>query len=352
MTTLLILLIPLFFFLALFLWFYFKRPASLWLGFWSLALFFSVLLFCMGVLSFFFAKNPLFFSKVAGMLLLLLLLGVVLFTLLLFIVPITSGIRLIKREGFRLSHMLSLFFGIAYFLYLFLWPLLIQNAFDDLLYRLLSSAVFYFSFIFLLFTVSALFYFRPHCKKEFDYIIVLGSGLIKGKVPPLLASRIDTGLKYAEKEQLNQSKFIFSGGQGKDESRPEGEAMAEYAINKGLCENRIIIEPDSTSTQENIAFSYELVKNDWHKQGKSERPNLLIVTNRFHVFRALLTARKQNIPCQGLGAPSKFYFSLNAFLREYIAYLVMKKKLHASIFLIWFSFILLSSLLQFFAMPL
>ena len=55
-----------------------------------------------------------------------------------------------------------------------------------------------------------------------------------------------------------------------------------------------------------------------------------LVTNYYHVFRALLWARRQAIPCIGYGAKTKFYFSLNAFIREFVGYLVMSRKKQAA----------------------
>src|SRR5699024_5532498 len=54
---------------------------------------------------------------------------------------------------------------------------------------------------------------------KYDYIIVLGSGLIGDRVPPLLASRIDKGIELFHKfhKKDHEVKIIFTGGQGKDE---------------------------------------------------------------------------------------------------------------------------------------
>ncbi len=263
------------------------------------------------------------------------LLLMVLFALFLFVIPITSGIRLIKKEGFSLSHALSLLFGVLYFLYLVIWPLLsFSNPVGNYLYSFLSGAIVYLAFILFLYTLSAFLNMFPHHRRSFDYIVVLGSGLIKGKVPPLLASRIQKALDYAHKQNLSPT-FVFSGGQGADEPWPEGEAMAKYALDKGLLSQQIIRETRSVNTYENIHFSAQLILADYekNKRGSSPRkePEVLVVTSRYHVFRALIIAKKAGLRWEGLGAKTKFYFSLNAFLREYIAYLAMTKKVHLTI---------------------
>lgn len=315
--------------LTFFLYHFIKKPYTLWFGFWTLAsVFFSVVLVLFLVMSIN-VKNPTLLNTF--MLILLFLFGglIILFVLLLFLVPIFSGLRLIKREGFSLSHALSLLFGVLCLLYLTIWPLLsVSNPIGSALYSLLSGIIVYLAFMLLLYTLTALLNMSPHHKLHFDYILVLGSGLINGKVPPLLASRIDKGIEYAQKHNL-QPFYVFSGGQGIDEPFPEAEAMSAYAVKQGIDSKKIIKEIHSTSTFENITYSSKIIA-EHHQQttGSNRKAAVLITTNRYHLFRALLIAKKQGLHWEGLGAKTKLYFSLNAFLREYIAYLVMTKKTH------------------------
>ena len=317
--------------LLLFFYLYFKRPHSIWLGFWALAAFFSFL-FIASLLVFTFIKGgKVLYDYIIPALLLLFAVLVLLFVLLLFIVPIASGIRLVKREGFSRSHLLSIAFGVFYFLYLTLWPFVaIKGPLGTYIYSLLSGFIAYLAFVFLLYTLSAFLNMFPHQRQAFDYIVVLGSGLIKGEVPPLLASRIDKALTYTQNHHLTPT-YVFSGGQGWDEPRAEAEAMAQYALNKGLDPNCILKEDQSTSTAQNIAFSTKMIEADFRQSPDGKPPKVLVVTTRYHVFRALLIAKKQGLFWQGLGSKTKFYFSLNAFLREYIAYLSLTKKSHLMI---------------------
>lgn len=237
---------------------------------------------------------------------------------------IFSGIRLIRKEGFSLAHGLSLIAGIVYSLYLVIWPILndwFANDFYAYIYSLFSFLFTYTLFVFCLFTLSSWINQWKVFGKTYDYIIVLGSGLLNGyRVPPLLASRIDKALTLHEKHP--GSKLVFSGGQGENEQLPEAEAMAEYARTKGLPEEFILIEDQSKNTNQNIRFSKEFIR----EHGKNKDENVIIVTNRYHLFRALLTAKEENLRCDGSGSKTKFYFSLNGFLREFIAYLFYWKK--------------------------
>lgn len=91
-----------------------------------------------------------------------------------------------------------------------------------------------------------------------DYIIVLGAGIIDGKVTPIMAGRVDRGIQLLK--QQKKAKIVLSGGQGPDEIIPEGEAMAQYALEQGVSENDLMKETASRNTQENIQFSNQLLQ--------------------------------------------------------------------------------------------
>ena len=152
---------------------------------------------------------------------------------------------------------------------------------------------------------------------KLDYVVVLGTGLIGDTVTPLLASRIEKGIAIYQKHP--GSKLIMSGGQGPDELMTEGQAMANYAFEQGIPVEDIVIENQSTNTEENLKFSYALMKPG---------SRFALVTNYYHVFRALLLAQQLKIKCIGYGAKTRFYFSLNAFIREFVGYVVMSRKAH------------------------
>lgn len=160
-----------------------------------------------------------------------------------------------------------------------------------------------------------------HLKKDrdADYIVVLGSGINGTRVTPLLAARIEKGIDLLSSNP--NAVLIMSGGQGPGEDIPESEAMAAYAVDRGVDKERIIMEAKSVSTKENLLFSRRLIEK--------EKPKIVIVTTAYHVFRALLLAKQQGIKCVGFGAKTKWYFTLNALLREFAGYLRLTWKKHA-----------------------
>ena len=72
-----------------------------------------------------------------------------------------------------------------------------------------------------------------------------------------------------------------------------------------------------------------------------QKPQIIIVTTAYHVFRALILAKQQGIRCVGFGAKTKWYFTLNAFIREFIGYLCLSWKKHTFVIIIVIGIVLL-----------
>ena len=63
--------------------------------------------------------------------------------------------------------------------------------------------------------------------------------------------------------------------------------MRRYLAEHGVDEARILMEPDSFNTIQNIQNSMKLIEK--------EKPSVGIVTSNFHVFRACRIAQKQGL---------------------------------------------------------
>ena len=161
-----------------------------------------------------------------------------------------------------------------------------------------------------------------------DYILILGCQLMDdGTLTPLLRSRADRALEFARMQQEKTGKeivFVPSGGQGADEVTAEADAIKSYLLSQGIPEERILSENTSANTQENIADSMRLITE--HAGGADVKT--AFSTTNYHVFRAGLIAGTQGVHMEGIGSPTKRYFWINAFVREFIATLVSEKKKH------------------------
>jgi uncharacterized SAM-binding protein YcdF (DUF218 family) len=148
-------------------------------------------------------------------------------------------------------------------------------------------------------------------KQEVDCILVLGAGLQADSISLRLKARLDKALEYAEK--LPHLPIILSGGQGSDELRTEAEAMQEYLLSKGLSEELLILEDQSTSTQENLRFSKSLLPK--------ANAKVLLVTSDYHLYRALMLASLMGYEAYGAAAYNPFFVRIDHSVREFPAML-------------------------------
>ena len=276
----------------------------------------------------------------------------------LLIVPIfliCNGIVMLKREGRSLANLLSLFFGIIIALgeIATLVAVLIP-AFggrdwitESSLRRIsrisvvLSVTVIYISMCFLVFMIYCVFLQIIPRKRDFDYVIIHGAGLLDGdRVSKLLADRLDKAIEVYQKDPTPPI-MIPSGGKGSDEKISEAEAMARYLIDKGIPPEKIIKEDQSLTTFENIKFSKRIIDS---REGSKYT---VLVTSNYHVYRALRYCRKNKLKCTGVGSHVAFYYWPSALIREFIA--VHSEKKHLITFIIGWVLCMIPLIVSFFA---
>lgn len=150
--------------------------------------------------------------------------------------------------------------------------------------------------------------FGQHAEPGADVVIVLGAQW-KSKGPSyVLAKRLDAALAYLKDNP--DAKVIVSGGQGSDEPISEAAGMAGYLEAAGIEPERILQEDASTDTGENLEFSAELLDRT--------QDRVVIVTNNFHLYRAMKIAQKKGyVHVEGLAADSHPTMLPNNLLREF-----------------------------------
>lgn len=239
---------------------------------------------------------------------------------------ILNGVELLRRERWGLAHLLSLLAGLGMaVLIIAAVPVVLAGELwltSGYLVVVLASS--YLGFQFLAFLGYSLLYRRIVKNRPASWVVVLGSGLgADGRVPPLLAARVQTGLD--ECRRRGAEKLIMSGGQGEDEPVSEAAAMAAWAVEHGAQESMLQLEDRSRSTEQNLRYTAELVPTGGPET--LTRPGL-IVTSNYHTMRAAILARKVGLPAHACGAPTAGYYWPSAMLREFIAILADRPVLH------------------------
>lgn len=246
---------------------------------------------------------------------------------------IFNGRQMISFEGLRLANLLSLFYGLALALSLVLTFFFPHFIFLHKILSLTNGLLIYGSYLYVTYILYGFVYNVLPVIKHPDYIIILGSGLIGDKVPPLLAQRLEKGKMMYEKFN-NSPKIVVSGGQGTDETSTEADAMAHYLMESGISEEDIIIERQSTTTLENLRFSKAILDE---KSEKNYR--CLVITNSFHSLRAGIYMRKLGLKGRSIGSRTALYFLPSAWIRETIGLIVLYWKWHAIFlglyFIVW-----------------
>lgn len=149
--------------------------------------------------------------------------------------------------------------------------------------------------------------FKQEVKDGLDVIIVLGAQIYENGPSRSLQYRLDRAIEYLEENPATIC--IVTGGKGYNEPCTEAYGMAKYLKEKGVDDRRILLEDKSTTTEENIKNSRPMIE---------EGAKIGIVTNNFHVFRALQIARGQGLKkiC-GIPAKSTRFFLPNNMFREF-----------------------------------
>ncbi len=142
-----------------------------------------------------------------------------------------------------------------------------------------------------------------------DYVIVLGAQVLNGKPSVVLQYRLDKAIEYLNDNP--ETICVVSGGKGKNEPYEEAYGMGRYLRENGIPKARLLFETESKTTEENLKNCRGMIPED---------ATVGIITNDFHMFRALQIAKKQGFAeASGIAAESTKYFLPNNMFREYLA---------------------------------
>lgn len=142
---------------------------------------------------------------------------------------------------------------------------------------------------------------------DVDCIIILGAGIRNGKPTHMLEDRLKEGINLFNINVSNR--IIMSGDHGKKDY-DEVNLMKKYAIDNGVPSENIFMDHAGFSTYESIYRAKEIFG----------AKKVIIVTQRYHLYRALFIAKKLGIEAYGVGSdPRRYVGMVYRELREVLA---------------------------------
>lgn len=129
---------------------------------------------------------------------------------------------------------------------------------------------------------------------DVDCILVLGAGVYGNKPRPMLEDRILTGIELYNNGVAK--KIIMSGDHGQKDY-DEVNVMKSYAIDEGINSSDIFMDHAGFSTYDSIYRLKEIFEVD----------KVVIVTQEYHLYRALYIAKELEIEAYGVSANLRDY---------------------------------------------
>ena len=141
--------------------------------------------------------------------------------------------------------------------------------------------------------------------ENFDCIMVLGAGLWDGEPSPMLQERLDFGLKAYETGCTD--KILMSGDHGREEY-DEVNKMKDVAIENDVLADNIFMDHAGFSTYESMYRARDIFQVE----------KMVIVTQTYHLYRAVYDARKLGIDAYGFAA-ERLEYPITNDVREALA---------------------------------
>ena len=140
-----------------------------------------------------------------------------------------------------------------------------------------------------------------------DCILILGAGVKDGKPKPMLRDRLLTGIELYKSGAAD--KIIMSGDHGRADY-DEVNVMRSFALEQGVRAEDIFLDHAGFSTYDSVYRA----KNIFGAE------NIIIVSQKYHLYRALYISEKLDVKAAGVSANLNTYGGqLKRDIREIIA---------------------------------
>lgn len=131
--------------------------------------------------------------------------------------------------------------------------------------------------------------------QDIDCILVLGCGVWQGGIPtPMLSDRLETGVNLYQAGA--SGKLLMSGDHGTI-YYDEVSVMKNYAVEKGVPSSDVFMDHAGFSTYESLYRAKEIFL----------ARKIIIVTQKYHLHRALYIARGLGLDAFGVSSDQRIY---------------------------------------------
>lgn len=165
-------------------------------------------------------------------------------------------------------------------------------------------------------------YSRVNEARSADAAVVLGAAAPNGTVSPVYRERINHAIGLYESGLVKT--IIMTGGTADGNTVSDALAAKNYAVSQGIPESSVLVEDQSTITEENLEYAKKIM--DEHGLDTA-----LIVSDPLHMKRAMLMAEDYELTAYSSPTRTSMYKSLRTkipfLLREeffYIGYRVVR----------------------------
>ncbi|MFH1187478.1 MAG: YdcF family protein [bacterium] len=190
--------------------------------------------------------------------------------------------------------------------------------------KILLSLGFILIVIYAILTIRIYYYANIDDAQKADAIVVLGAAQWNGSPSPILKTRLDHALSLYKKGF--SSKFILTGGIGKEEKISEARAGKDYLIKNGVDSENIFMEEKGHTSLESLREAAQILE-------KQNFKSIILVSDGFHMIRIKKMAKDLGI--KAFASPvlakesiiSSNYVKIKYIMREvfvYIMYLLFK----------------------------
>lgn len=134
-------------------------------------------------------------------------------------------------------------------------------------------------------------------KDSFDCVLVLGAGVWGNSPSHLLEERLNKGIEIFNTGCTNR--ILMSGDHGRKEY-DEVNVMKSFAVDSGITKDMVFMDHAGFSTYESMYRARDIF----------QVKKVIIVTQKYHLYRAVYNARKLGLDAYGVAADGLYDFHI------------------------------------------